>query len=417
MAKSPEELYQEREKRFNDAIELKVPDRIPMAFLFTFYPAKYAGMSFRDVMYDYDKAAEAWRKAIVDLDIDVYASPFSIVTIGHVLEMLDDRRFKWPGHGVSGNRSYQFVEGEYMTSDEYDAFIGDPTDYMLRTHLSRIFGVLEPLKTLAYLPGVFYMWLNSMFTLPFANPEVSKALEILVKTGQESGRMFAKGGEFVQEMTKLGYPTLFFSAAWAPYDYIGDFFRGTRGIMLDMYQRPDKLLAAMDKITPIIINSAVGSAEATGVRRTFIPLHKGLDGFMSQEQFKTFFWPGLKKVILGLIDKNIVPIVLWEGDCTSRLETIADIPKGKAIYWFERTDMVRAKDVLRDRVCISGLVPSSLLCTGSQQDVKDYCKRLIDVVGKDGGYILNGDIGIPDEAKPENVKAMVDFTREYGVYK
>ena len=79
--------------------------------------------------------------------------------------------------------------------------------------------------------------------------------------------------------------------------------------------------------------------------------------------------------------------------------------------------MVRAKDILRDRVCIMGLVPSSLLCTGSPQDVRDYCKRLIDVVGKDGGYILNGDIGIPDEAKPENVKAMVDFTREYGVYK
>ena len=205
--------------------------------------------------------------------------------------------------------------------------------------------------------------------------------------------------------------------AWAPYDYIGDFFRGTRGIMLDMYQRPAKLLEAMDKINPMIINFAIASVEQTGLRRTLIPLHKGLDGFMSQEQFKTFFWPGLKKQILALIDENIVPIVLWEGDCTSRLETIADIPKGKAIYWFERTDMVRAKEVLRDRVCIMGFVPSSLLCTGSPQDVRDYCKRLIDVVAKDGGYILNGDIGIPDEAKPENVKALVDFTKEYGIYK
>ena len=49
---------------------------------------------------------------------------------------------------------------------------------------------------------------------------------------------------------------------------------------------------------------------------------------------------------------------LWEGDCTSRLETIADIPRGKAIYWFERTDLVRAKEVLGDVVCLRGNVPS-----------------------------------------------------------
>jgi uroporphyrinogen-III decarboxylase len=45
-----------------------------------------------------------------------------------------------------------------------------------------------------------------------------------------------------------------------------------------------------------------------------------------------------------------------------------------------------------------------------------YCKKLIDVVGKGGGFILDGAIGIPDEARPENVRAMVDTTREYGVY-
>jgi uroporphyrinogen-III decarboxylase len=154
-----------------------------------------------------------------------------------------------------------------------------------------------------------------------------------------------------------------------------------------------------------------------GIPRCFIPLHKGIDGFMSPKQFDTFYWPTLKKLILALIDQNIVPIVLWEGDCTSRLETIADIPKGKAIYWFERTDMHRAKEVLDGKVCIMGLMPSAVMCIGSPQDVRDYCKRLIDVVGKGGGYILNCDIGIPDEAKPENVRAMVYFTREYGVYK
>ena len=109
-------------------------------------------------------------------------------------------------------------------------------------------------------------------------------------------------------------------------------------------------------------------------------------------------------------------MVLWEGDCTSRLETIKDIPKGKAIYWFERTDIFKAKEILGDTVCIRGNVPGTLLCLGSPEDVEAYCKKLIDVVGKGGGFILDGAIGIPDEAKPENVKAMADTTKEYGVY-
>ncbi len=111
-----------------------------------------------------------------------------------------------------------------------------------------------------------------------------------------------------------------------------------------------------------------------------------------------------------------MPHVFWEGDCTSRLETIGDIPRGKALYAFEKTDIFRAKEVLRDRVCIRGNVPASLLCTGSPQEVRDYCKKLIDVVGKGGGFIMDSASSL-DEEKPENVKAMIEFTKEYGVYR
>ena len=123
-----------------------------------------------------------------------------------------------------------------------------------------------------------------------------------------------------------------------------------------------------------------------------------------------------EKVIMNLIEEGFIPTVLWEGDCTSRLETIRDIPKGKAIYWFEQTDIFKAKDILGDTVCIRGNVPATLLCIGNPGDVETYCKKLIDVVGKGGGFILDGAIGIPDDARPENVKVMADTTRKYGVY-
>ena len=136
---------------------------------------------------------------------------------------------------------------------------------------------------------------------------------------------------------------------------------------------------------------------------------------MSLDQFKKFYWPTLKRLIEAFIAEDLIPMVLWEGDCESRLETIGEIPPGKAVYMFERTNMFKAKEVLGDVVCLHGNVPLSLLVTGTPDDVKAYCKKLIDKVGKGGGFIMAASTSIED-ARPENVKAMFDVTKDYGVY-
>ena len=118
-----------------------------------------------------------------------------------------------------------------------------------------------------------------------------------------------------------------------------------------------------------------------------------------------------------MIDAGLYPCVLWEGDCTSRLEIIKDVPAGKCVYFFERTDVFKAKEILGDTVCIRGSVPVSLMITATPDEVREYCKKLIDVVGKDGGFIMDSGVGIPDEAKPENVLAMFEYTREYSANK
>jgi len=156
--------------------------------------------------------------------------------------------------------------------------------------------------------------------------------------------------------------------------------------------------------------------QSTEFSPTFMPLHRGAHGFMSLKQFATFYWPFLKKVTLALIDKGYTPDLFFEGNYTSRLEYIAELPKGKAIARFDQCDMARAKEILGKTVCISGNVPVSALQVGTVDDVKNECKQLIDVVGKDGGYIL-GPASALDEVKPENLKAMIDFTKEYGQYR
>ena len=134
---------------------------------------------------------------------------------------------------------------------------------------------------------------------------------------------------------------------------------------------------------------------------------------MSIDQFKTFYWPTLKKLIHDLIDRDLVPSPFWESVCTSRLEIIADVPPRKVIYMFEGTDIFRAKEVLGDVVCIRGNVPAPLLCLGTPDEVKDYCRKLIQKVGKNGGFILDGGVGIPDETKLENARAMAEVVRDF----
>jgi len=413
--KAPEALYHEREKRINDAIRLETPDRVPVMSLFGFFPARYAGITCEEAMYDQEKMTDAWVTTITEFQPDAHENPFFYLFFGEILDSLGFKQLKWPGRGVDVMQGYQFIEGEYMDAADYDDFLFDPTDFMIRRYWPNVFGALRPFERLPHLHDIISYYMGLSHFAAFDTPEVIEAIESLLKAAKAARRMAIGGMEYERKMKSLGFPMQLGSMAQAPFDTLSDFFRGTRGSMLDMFRNPDKVLDATEKIYPIMLRMGL-SAKRRDIKRVFIPIHKGLDGFMSPEHFKTFFWPGLRRLILAFIDEGLNPMLLWEGDCTSRLEIIGDIPKGKAIYWFERTDIFRAKEVLGDRVCIRGNVPLSMMCTGTPEDVKAYCKKLIDVVGKGGGFIMDCSTVI-DDAKPENLKTMIDFTQDYGKYR
>jgi len=418
VGKTPEELYQEREQRVKDAIQLKVPDRVPIWFQdLSFFPARYAGITFEEAMYDDDKLFAAYSKTITYFEPDMYFNPgHAIHTPGDALETMDCKQVKWPGHGVSPSHTFQYVEGEYMTADEYDEFLDDPTDYAMRTYLPRVMGALEPLKTLpppkAFLLGYFGMPLSSAYAVP----KVASAFEAFYKGGLAILRHNSAVASFQRKMREQGFPLSCGAITLAPFDVFSDTLRGMRGAMLDMYRQPDKLIRGMEKLLPLLIDLAVSGAKLSGNRGVFIPLHRGAHGFMSLEQFETFYWSGLKKLLLVLIDEGLTPCPFFEGDYTSRLEYLAALPKGKILGLFDDTDMFELKEKLGNTMCVSGMMPLSLLQGGTAQQVKDYAKKLIDVVGKGGGFIM-GPRSAMDEAKPELVKVWVDFTKKYGVYK
>jgi uroporphyrinogen-III decarboxylase len=213
----------------------------------------------------------------------------------------------------------------------------------------------------------------------------------------------------------MGYPAFATGIALAPYDLISDMLRGMRGTMVDMYRRPDKLLAAEEKVLPLQIGGAIGQAQMSGNPRIFIPLHRGADGFMSDEQFERFYWPTLKALILALIDAGLTPCPFFEGGYDQRLRYLKELPAGKVMGQFDRSDLAKVKAELGDTMCIAGGMPVSLLQAGTPETVRAETKRIIETIGRDGGFIMSNNT-VLDEADPALVRAWVEATREYGEY-
>jgi len=96
----------------------------------------------------------------------------------------------------------------------------------------------------------------------------------------------------------------------------------------------------MEVLTPLMIQMGINSAQATGNPLIFIPLHKGADGFLSDDQFRKFYWPTLREVILGLIEGGCIPLPAAEGGYSSRLEVVKDLPRGKTVWIVESYKIV-----------------------------------------------------------------------------
>ena len=414
MTSTAQERYQKRLNRVLDAVALKVPDRVPVLLINHFLGAKYGNITLKEAYYDPDKWYQANKKMLLELQPDMYQAPCLHINPGEAMNALDFKQIKWPGHGIPEDHSFQFVEGEYMKVEEYDALLDDPSDFAVRVYLPRICGSLEPFKNLPPLKAFLNGYIVFGMTAAFTQPEVIEAFESLVKAGRAYLKYSEKEQAFYKEMAE--FPCWGVAAAIAPFDLISDMLRGMRGSMLDMYRNPDKLLEAQEKLYPMIIGSAILNSKMYNTQFVFMPLHRGADGFMSIEQFEKFYWPFLKKLIIDTIDAGLIPYVFFEGGYNERLEYLKELPKGKIIAQLDTTDIFKAKEVIGDTICIAGNMPVSLLQTGTPEKVKDYTKKLIDEVGRDGGYIMSTR-GVLDEADPELVKVWVEFTKEYGVYK
>jgi hypothetical protein len=415
-ARTPAVLGAERARRIRDAVELRRPDRVPLIMSIGYMLADLGGVSRQELLENPDLAQELLEKAALEFRPDSIHGPMPADPTPHLI--LGDRMTMWPGHGMSVDSQYQFVESEFMKADEYDAFLDDPTDWVLRNYLPRAFSALEPF---AFLPPLSLFVSGSYFlnNLGFlASEPFAGSFRAFADGVQAVARGIERLVENHRRMADLGWPDGFLTGPvlTAPFDMMSDALRGMRGIMLDLLRQPDKLLAAEDKIGRVQLEFAVNAAKAMGATRAFLPLHRGSDGFMSLKQFENLYWKQLKDTLVQLVENGITPIVFYEGCWDQRLEYLAELPKGKTVGMFQSSDIFKVKEVLGDTMCIYGGMPNSLLKAGPVEAIREHTQRLCEVVGKNGGYIMSTAVGEMAGSDPEFVHAWADATREFGTY-
>jgi hypothetical protein len=413
--KSAEQLFAERAKRFADVYQLKQPDRIPIQLGMGYMLAEMYGVTRQEQHENAAKEQEMLEKAAAyfqpDSIMGVYNNPAVSLAVG-------DRMTKFPGHGLGPNGSFQFVEGEYMKAEDYDAFLEDPSDWSIRKYWPRVFSELAGLALLPPL-GLASFGVYGLYNLgALTAPPIAKSLQALARAVEAQAGSDARAVKSVQDLAKLGFmpPTFMGAAIEAPFDLMSDTLRGMRGIMLDMHRHPDKLLAAEEKVLHFQLEFAINWANATGIKVAFIPLHRGSDGFMSLAQFEKFYWPQLKALQVGLVEAGIMPFVFYEGVWDQRLKYLTELPKAKTAGLFQSSDIFKVKEVVGDTMCIMGGMRNSLLQAGTAEEVRALTQQLCQVVGKGGGYIMSVGVGEMEGCKPDLVKVWVEATKEYGVY-
>ncbi|MBU2548884.1 MAG: hypothetical protein KKB20_10760 [Proteobacteria bacterium] len=411
--------YMAREKRLMDAAGLTKPDRVPVMPLNCLYYANRAlGITNAEAQADYVKRHECMKRITLDLDLDFAPQVFNLAPIPF-FEILGVTDFKWPGGELGVNAPNQYIEKEYLQADEYDEYLADPDTFTwkkLWPRFSRTMGLMSQVQIPPVHPFTTGWFLGLNIGSIVSSPEAMEFLQRMLDLGREAQKYLGALIGYFTEMAGLGYPMSWSAGVFPAFDVVSHDLRGMRGTVLDMYRQPDKLLALIERLTPATIATARGYVQMFNTNRVLVPILRGVDGVLSDEQFARFYWPSLKALLLAIIEDGLLPLIWFEADCTSRLKYFDELPKSNIVAHFHGVDRRKTKALIDGKMCFWGNVPSSKLIMGTPQQVKDDVKELIDIFGDNGGLIIDGEIGIPDEARPENVAAMVEAAREYGRY-
>ncbi|MDY6835732.1 MAG: uroporphyrinogen decarboxylase family protein [Chloroflexota bacterium] len=188
------------------------------------------------------------------------------------------------------------------------------------------------------------------------------------------------------------------------------------------FKEPELVHTVMRKATDFILKTADCFIEEFGAANCAasqgLPLDSNL--LISAQTFEKFSYPYIKEIHEKLLAKGIGSFFIHLcGDHTANLPYWKDIPLAprSIISIGSQTDIEDTARAFGDQHIVAGNVPTSILQTGSPEDVMEACKVCIEK-GKNlpGGFALMPECELPPLAPPANVHAMLKAAREYGAY-
>ena len=408
-------LFEERQKRIDDAIALREPDRVPITATGQCYPIYNAGYTVADAVYDFDKYADAVIKYALQYEPDAAGGGVTIPGQGPALELLRPKNLVWPGAPdgrISKNSTQQFIEYAVLLEEDMDFFMKDYTGWLITKGYPAISELYEPFAQWEFARHNVDAYSGGLLEM-LSTPAAREMMHTIWKATDIMTMLRRKNIELDMKFAQLGFPVTGGGVALVPFDAYSDFYRGTLDTMMDLYEHPDVITRFIDRNIDYVLDSITMQAQFSPGKWLFMPLHKGMDSFLTDGQYKDYYWKHLQRMINHIIDVGMVPFVYTEGPYNSRVKYLTEVPKGKVVYSFEEVDPVYAKQQLGDTACIQGVFPIYLLHYGTKQQVVDEAKRLIDILAPGGGYIFTTGAGY-DQAKPENVEAMFETVKTYG---
>lgn len=417
-----EEIRKEKIERIERAMQCKEPDRVPILVFNDVWCGVYSGYTAKELYFEYDKWIKATLNVAKDFDFDyvftlnglegmiLFASfiekaPEVALNMrfftAQYHDILQDVYTKWPGRELREDAHPQFIGKEIMKKEEYNKFIEAPMDFIHEVALPRI------CKSLA-------------------NPGSYEYNAALTKLGLEAGKYNAATNNLIVELMKIGYPMWPMAHGYAPLDFISDFLRDIKNIIIDLYRIPDVVAQAVEAIAPYMINSSRISGnipeevkKMLGVSMVwcFYPLH--LNEYLNPKLYNEYYWPSLLQCWKDDVKRGLTPFVLFEGRHDAHLETLLEIPKKKIVGMFEKTDGRKVKELVGNDMCIMYGPPNTLLASATPEKVYEWTKDLVLDMKEGGGFILFPGVdaaGISREAKLENIKAMIEAVYKYGQY-
>lgn len=374
------------------------PDCVPIRPFVAEFTARYAGYTCQEVTHDYQKAFDAALKCARDFDWDAVVPNMVYVWTG-LVQAIGLRYYGIPGIGIPADKGFNYIEPSeeeaFMKEDEYDELIKDPTAFLynvwlprVSTEVAKIGGPSTYRNNLSFVKGgmAMMMYFNAF------GPQVARLQN-------ETGTVSAISGIFK-----------------APFDIIADKLRGYIGLTMDMVTQPEKVLAACEALMPHLCHVGLTTADPNRQVPIGFWMHRGCVPFINPRQFDSHYWPTLKPIIQEFWKHGHQTLFYGEGKWRHHFDSFRELPDRSIVFHCDRDDIFEAHRKLHDKFALSGGIPNSLFSFSKPEEVREFCRRVLGEVARDGGYIMDSGAILQDDAQIENLRAMTEVTREFGVY-